>query len=445
VSGLPKGWLRKPLSQLTSIITKGTTPTTMGFQYTTEGVRFVKIESLKHLRIQHRDCAYISDEAHSALARSQLKAGDILFSIAGTLGRVALVAESDIPANTNQALAIIRPVERANSPYLARYLTANIVQSSATSGGRGTGLQNLNLKQISDIIIFLPPLPEQRRIVTKVDSLTGRTARSREELERIPKLIQKYREAILAAAFSGELTRDWRHTKGTKGDWETRKVNDIISAIVAGKNLRCLERPPLATENGVVKVSAVTWGNFDPMASKTLPTDCAPPERTRINGGDFLISRANTLELVGAVVIVDRAPANLFLSDKILRLEMKQEHKPWLLWFLRSPKGRAAIETTATGNQLSMRNLSQDALRKIEVPWPSTEEISEIVRRIETAFTWLDRITVEHANASRLLPKLDQAILTKAFRGELVPQDPNDMPLELSATPPAKARAAVVA
>jgi type I restriction enzyme S subunit len=72
---------------------------------------------------------------------------------------------------------------------------------------------------------------------------------------------------------------------------------------------------------------------------------------------------------------------------------------------------------------------------------PSLLEQYEIVRRIETAFVWLDRITAEHANASRLLPKLDQAILSKAFRGELVPQDPNDKPLELSATPAAEAMA----
>jgi type I restriction enzyme, S subunit len=67
-----------------------------------------------------------------------------------------------------------------------------------------------------------------------------------------------------------------------------------------------------------------------------------------------------------------------------------------------------------------MRNLSQAALSKIVLPWPEEEERQEIVRRIETAFAWLDRVAVEHDNASRLLPKLDQAILAKAFRGELV-------------------------
>jgi hypothetical protein len=114
--------------------------------------------------------------------------------------------------------------------------------------------------------------------------------------------------------------------------------------------------------------------------------------------------------------------------DKVLRLDLDNKNKRWLLWFLRSPNGRRQIEKGATGNQLSMRNLSQAALLDISVPWPTSTERYEIVRRIDTAFAWLNRIAMEHENASRLLPRLDQAILAKAFRGELVPQNPDDEP-----------------
>ena len=141
-----------------------------------------------------------------------------------------------------------------------------------------------------------------------------------------------------------------------------------------------------------------------------------------------MISRANTLELVGAVVLVENAPANLYLSDKVLRLEAPDEHKRWLMWFLRSPQGRAAIESRATGNQLSMRNLGQEALRAVEVPWPVADMREHLVRRIETAFAEIDRLVAEAAAARRLLDRLDEAILAKAFRGELVPQDPADEP-----------------
>jgi len=100
---------------------------------------------------------------------------------------------------------------------------------------------------------------------------------------------------------------------------------------------------------------------------------------------------------------------------------MAEETKPWMLWFLRSPAGRAAIENSATGNQLSMRNLSQAALREIEIPWPSSTERRAIIRRIENAFAWIDRLASEATNARKLIDHLDQAILAKGFRGELVP------------------------
>jgi type I restriction enzyme S subunit len=131
---------------------------------------------------------------------------------------------------------------------------------------------------------------------------------------------------------------------------------------------------------------------------------------------------------VGAVVIVQQTPPNLFLSDKVLRLEMAEEDKPWMLWFLRSPDGRAAIEGAATGNQLSMRNLSQAALRKIEVPWPSAIERQAIIHNVEAAFAWIDRLAYEATSARKLIDHLDQAVLAKAFQGELVPQDPRDEP-----------------
>jgi len=235
----------------------------------------------------------------------------------------------------------------------------------------------------------------------------------------------------LSAAFRGDLTRQWREARHGSPKWSHISAGTIIQSVVAGKNLRCEERPPNKEEKGVLEVSAVTWGNFDPLATKTLPNSFVPPPQTRVQVGDFLLSRANTLELVGAVVIVKETPPNLFLSDKILRLEIAEATKPWLLWFLRSPAGRSAIEGAATGNQLSMRNLSQSALREIEVPWTSDEERGEIIRRIETAFAWVDRLASEAAGARKLVGRLERAILAKAFKGDLVSEDPRDEPASL--------------
>ncbi|WP_316205338.1 restriction endonuclease subunit S [Bradyrhizobium sp. SZCCHNS3004] len=201
--------------------------------------------------------------------------------------------------------------------------------------------------------------------------------------------------------------------------WTQAPLGNLLNAIEAGKNLRCEERPPRAGELGVVKVSAVTWGHFDPSQSKTLPTDYSPPKDAQIRHGDLLISRANTLELVGAVVLVENEPDGLFLSDKILRLVVDNELKRWLLSFLRSPYGRAQIEALATGNQLSMRNISQEALRNIETPIPPAPEQRRIVAKLDALFARLARARVELDRIPSLSSRLRSQAVRSAFEGKL--------------------------
>jgi type I restriction enzyme S subunit len=262
--------------------------------------------------------------------------------------------------------------------------------------------------------IPVPPPQEQRRIVAKVKALSARSTAVRAELARVEMLAARAKQVVLATAFNSYP--------------RTAKVGDFVSAIEAGKNVRCQERPPQAHEKGLVKVSAVTWGIFDPAASKTLGPSEQPPERSRIRAGDFLFSRANTVDLVGACVIVGKDPKNLYLSDKILRLVMDDDDKRWLLWYLRSPDGRASLESASSGNQLSMRNISQAGLLDILVPAIPQGEKQQIAARIEGELRRISLTGNEAKNAAHLLDRLDQSILAKAFRGELVPQDPDDEP-----------------
>jgi type I restriction enzyme, S subunit len=412
MSDLPKGWVEAKLGDLASRITKGTTPKTYGFSYTRNGVRFVKAESLDGLKIVHSLCAYVGADAHDAFRRSQLAPDDVLFTIAGTLGRVAIVSSEDVPANTNQAVAIIKLKDPAMAPFIARYLSG---VSTSASGGRGIGLQNLNLQQVSAIQIPVPPLPEQRQIIGKLNSLLNRSQSAREELGRIPRLVERHKQALLSAAFQGELT----HEDATK--WQSVSLGEVITKIESGKNVRCEERPPRPEERGIVKVSSVSWGTFDALASKTPSTVTPLDPSTIIKSGDFLLSRANTLELVGACVVVDSLDhKKLHLSDKVLRIKFKKPIEHWVLYFLRSKEGRAQIETLATGNQLSMRNISQAAIKAIRIPLPPSEVRNRVLTCIKKALASVEGAVGEATRAHDLLDRLDEATLAKAFHGELL-------------------------
>jgi type I restriction enzyme S subunit len=282
-------------------------------------------------------------------------------------------------------------------------------------GSTGTAQGVISRETLGEVAIALPPPAEQRRIIAKLEILTARLASARAELTRIPVLVKKMKSEALKICFE-----DSGHPQSDLGS--------LLRGIESGKNMRCEERPPREDELGVVKVSAVTWGRFDPCESKTLPPDYTPPEKARIRTGDLLISRANTLELVGAVVLVDHEPKGLFLSDKILRLVLDEDSKKWILWYLRSPYGRKQIQDLATGNQFSMRNISQDALRRIRLPFPSAEIRRRLIDKVEAIFSSADRLEAESTRGHTLLDRLESAILAKAFKGELVPQDPNDEP-----------------
>ena len=360
-----------------------------------------------------------------------LRAGDLLITCAGPRRRCGvpcLVGEDHPRRIISGKMYRFRADTRIIAPdYLLGALRTCEMQTQIDAAKTGISDSGLNLTHERFLRLDVPvgPLAEQRRIVAKIDSLSAKSKRARDRLDHMPRLVERYKQAVLEAAFEGRLSRE---PDTIARGWPSRSVGSVVTRVVAGKNLRCEERPPTSSERGVVKVSAVTWGRFDPAAAKTLPREFSPPENTRIRTGDFLISRANTLELVGAVVIVETAPENLFLSDKVLRLEMPPGCGRWLLWFLRSPPGRRAIEGAATGNQLSMRNLSQEALRAIQVPWPVPDVQARTLTRISEAFAWIERVAAETASARKLIDRVDIAVLSKAFRGELVKPNPADEP-----------------
>ena len=302
-----------------------------------------------------------------------------------------------------------------DAKYLWLFLRQKSFRNEAKSEMTGAvGQQRVTKSFLEEKQIPLAPLAEQKRVVAKVDSLSAKSARAREEMARVKKLIARLKQRVLAKAFDSSL--------------DSVSLSFFVTGIKAGKNLKCVERPPYKDEKGVVKVSAVTWGEFDPLESKTLPLDFKPSADTLIRAGDFLFSRANTIELVGAAVIVKTAPDNLYLSDKILRLDFGIDAKAWILYYLRSPQGRHALQDISSGNQLSMRNIGQKNLMQLQVPNADASTRAEMVRHIESAFAKIDVIADEARRALDLTDRLDEAILAKAFEGELVPQDPNDEP-----------------
>ena len=183
-------WIR--LSEIAELITKGTTPTTLGYKFQDEGVKFLKIESFdENGSFIENKVAHISEECHKKLKRSQLRTGDILFSIAGAIGRVAIVSEEMLPANTNQALAIIRIVnEQIYLPYIKLILASPVVTKQFEKKKQGVAQLNLSLKDINEISIPLPEKERQMELVELFDKISSVILKQNMELTALDTLIK---------------------------------------------------------------------------------------------------------------------------------------------------------------------------------------------------------------------------------------------------------------
>ena len=448
MSELPKGWVECDLQDISELITKGTTPTTLGFKFLESGIRFIKIENIKNKRIVTNSITdFISSEAHESLRRSQLKLNDILFSIAGTIGEACLVKKEDIPANTNQAVAIIRGTTFYCIPQFLLYQLSSLTIKLLKEKARGGAMNNISLGDLRTAKIILSPLNEQRRIVAKLDSLFARSRRAREELERVPKLCDRYKQAVLAAAFRGDLTADWREENISEPLLEDR-------ALIDGRLTDLLNLPNEWVWTNVSHVASVTGGltknqsriSFEKKApylrvanvyANELRLDDIAEigiadsewERVKLKAGDLLIVEGNgSLEQIGRVALWHGEIEPCVHQNHLIKLRVKNIISPkFALYWLLSPSGRRAIEQVASSSA-GLHTLSISKVSALPIPLCAVQEMEVVVERIEKLFKAIDLMEQEYQKASKLCDRLDQATLSKAFRGELVPQDPNDEP-----------------
>ena len=174
------------LGDVCDLITKGTTPTSIGFHFVESGINFIKIESIDNEGMFNKSkFAFIDNVCNEKMTRSQLKENDILFSIAGALGRVAIVNSDILPANTNQALAIIRLKKDISFElkYLYLILKSETIQSKIDELKVGIAQQNLSLAQIANFEIPLPPFEVQKRIISKIEVLESKKSEAKKIID----------------------------------------------------------------------------------------------------------------------------------------------------------------------------------------------------------------------------------------------------------------------
>lgn len=419
---LPENWCWTRMQEIAQWGSGGT-PSRKVSEYYNGDISWVKTGELNDDYIFETE-EHITQEAISHSSAKIYPPDTVVIAMYGaTIGKVGILG---IPAATNQACAcaIVRP----STDYKYLFYYAQSQKDDFIKKGKGGAQPNISQEIIKFHQFPLPPLAEQRRIVDRIESLFAKLDETKEKAQAVVDSFETRKAAILHKAFTGELTAKWREEHNiSKTTWGEKKWGDFLQSIEAGKNWSAEGRPPEGTEFGVVKVSAVTWGEFDELESKTCVVAEQWNSKTQIHKGDFLFSRANTLQLVGNCVIVRNISKRLMLSDKILRFKFDEiAHPRFVLYFTRSRIYREQVEQLASGNQDGMRNISQKNLKLVSFPIPTVVEQIEIISILDRAFAKEQQAKEATEAVLDQIDLMKKSILARAFRGELGTNDPSE-------------------
>jgi type I restriction enzyme, S subunit len=310
-------------------------------------------------------------------------------------------------------------VFRTNGAILPEYLWHYVRQKGFRDDAKAVmsgavGQQRVPADWLKKRLVPLAPLAEQDRIAAKVNWLTARTARARKELERVPTLIARYKERLLAQIF-----------ESPDSDYERIPLRELGSFVTSGS--RGWAKYYANHGDLFLRVGNVQRTNIGLDLSEiqhVQPPSAVEGQRTRLQKNDLLITITADVGRVG--VFADDRVAYINQHVALARLDDPRAAR-FIAWYLSSEPGQVQLRRNIRG--ATKAGLGLDDIRAVLIPHVAIEVQAEIVRRIESVFGWLDRLAADHAVSERLIPKLDAAILERAFCGKLVPQDPSDEPV----------------
>lgn len=279
--------------------------------------------------------------------------------------------------------------------------------------GEGSTHTTIYFPELKAFHIALPPQAEQRQIVAKIDSLSVKSRRVRNHLDHIPLLVEKYKQAILATALS---------QAGEQGEYVP--LAEAIASTFYG--------PRFAKEaygsEGVVTLRTTDFDDDGNVRLKSPPlvrVSVAELSKWGLVDGDLLVTRTGS---IGKCAVYSQSIGPALPSAYLIRVRLRLERvRPrYVLLFLLSNSGQQQLGLGITA--VTQPNINASVIERLELPIPDLDTQDRIIRNIETAFAWIDRLACEANSARNLIDHLDQAILAKAFRGELVPQATNNEP-----------------
>lgn len=358
--------------------------------------------------------------------KAAFRAGDVLYGrLRPYLNKVA-IPDFDGIASTD--ILVFPPTAGIDQRYLKWFLNSREVVEHAHHHSMGLQMPRIGFDVLGEIEIPLPSEDIQRRIADQIELLNERVCNAKDHLATIPVLLKKFRQSVLAAACSGQLTADWRDAAGESDTpelgpipetWVLRPFGSIIKELRNGISPRPEMSPPGVP---ILRISSARAMAVDLSEVRFVPDGESYLKQFALCDGDLLFTRYNgSLELLGVCGMVRGLGENPMLyPDKLMRVRLLGETAlpEFVEIFFASPAARERM-TMSSRSTAGQQGVSGKDVKEQPVVLPPLDEQTEIVRRVESLFALADSIESRLAEATAQVERTTQAILSKAFRGEL--------------------------
>jgi type I restriction enzyme, S subunit len=355
----------------------------------------------------------------------------IIIGRKGSVGEVCFSDKNCSPIDTTYYVDSFKFLEPKFCFYLLKTLRLGDLNKS-------TAIPGLNRQDAYDLEIGLPPLAEQTRIATKLDELLAQVDTLKARIDGIPVLLKRFRQSVLAAAVSGKLTEEWRTKKASEGttspnnDWKTIRIDQAsadekysLAIGPFGSNLKVSDY----RDDGkpLVFVREIRAGCFGDKKTKFItPEKFDELSAHQISAGDILVTKMG--DPPGDVAIYPATAPDAVITADCIKLRVNESVilREYAYYQMKSNFFRQKVQEISAG--VAQQKVSLGNFREITLLVPSREEQREIVRHVGELLAFADQLEARVKAAQVRIDGLTQSILAKAFRGEVVPQDPNDEP-----------------
>lgn len=392
-------------------------------------ISYVDISNVDSLGRIHDAVDYNFEKAPSR-ARRVVRNGDVIISTVRTYLQ-AIAPIQDPPENliVSTGFAVLRPRREQLEPRFCNYaLREPQFLWEVITRSVGVSYPAINASDLGDIRIRLPSLETQRRIADYLDRETARIDALIAAKERLLTILAEKRRALITHAVTRGLNpaaplRDsglpWLGM--IPNHWIVQRLKYLLCSIEQGWSPQCENRRADEDEWGVLKVGCVNGNDFDATENKALPADMQPEVRYEIKPDDILVSRGNTLEIVGSASLVREVRAKLLLCDLLYRLRVNERRAlpVFVVHQLRAACGRFQIEVEANGTSNSMKKIAQETLQNFWLLVPPIQEQREIVDYIATHAARFDTIRQVTEDTIMFLRERRSALIAATVTGQL--------------------------